>query len=217
MTSSETDLAAQVVEWLEVEGWDIYQEVVSYSRRHDIVAVRDPIVWVIECKSSLSLSVLEQAWMAHTHRRSVAVPVAKRSNKARRFAYMVAKHLRVGILEVSRGGIREVVEAPINREYHKSAKVLRDKLTPGMKTFLAAGSSGGGFWTPYRDTMNRVKTFIEKNPGSTVSEIMESVSTHYQTTASTRSGIIRVLRFFEEWCRVEEGRPIRFYVKEEER
>jgi Holliday junction resolvase len=63
----EATLAAAVVRWLEREGWDVYQEVqvsapsTSGERVVDIIALKGPIVWGIECKVSLTLPLLLQA------------------------------------------------------------------------------------------------------------------------------------------------------------
>lgn len=73
---TEVDLASKVIAWLECDGWDIYQEVNDI----DIVAIREPVVWAIECKLSMGFSVLEQAidrmgrancvWVATPYRKS---------------------------------------------------------------------------------------------------------------------------------------------------
>ena len=63
----ELELAKSVVEWLQDQHWEVYQEVQRYSTTADIVAVQGPLVWVVECKTSLSIGVMLQAsrWMAH--------------------------------------------------------------------------------------------------------------------------------------------------------
>lgn len=61
---SETDLAEKVVEWLQAQQWEVFQEVQldSFGRIADIVAVSGPLLWVIECKTSQSFAVFEQAF-----------------------------------------------------------------------------------------------------------------------------------------------------------
>ena len=51
--TSEQDLAAIVVGWLTERGWDVYQEVAIMGKVADIVAVRGPCVWIVECKVRL--------------------------------------------------------------------------------------------------------------------------------------------------------------------
>jgi Holliday junction resolvase len=48
----EIDIGKALVEWLNVQHWDVYQEVKIYSHIADVVAVRNGIVWIIECKTS---------------------------------------------------------------------------------------------------------------------------------------------------------------------
>jgi hypothetical protein len=71
----ETDIARPVVAWLQAQGWTVYQEVQHQGCVADIVAVRGPLLWVIECKAQLGLAVLGQAlgWQGHAHAISVAV------------------------------------------------------------------------------------------------------------------------------------------------
>ena len=99
----EADLAKVVVSWLNEQHWDVYQEVQihGFGGVADIVAVQGPLVWVIECKTSLSLTVMEQASVWRVHFRSVAVPTGVRHH-SRTAAYRVARlFFKVGVLCVS--------------------------------------------------------------------------------------------------------------------
>lgn len=65
---TEAMLAAEIIGWLELEGWETYSEVTSPSgqERADIVAVRtlpsgEKNVAVIECKRELTFELLAQA------------------------------------------------------------------------------------------------------------------------------------------------------------
>ena len=66
--ATERELAAPVVEWLSAQHFEVYQEVELHSRVADIVAVDGKRVWVIECKRTMSLDLLDQAnrwrWLA---------------------------------------------------------------------------------------------------------------------------------------------------------
>jgi len=223
---NEAEIGAGVVAWLEDQHWDVYQEVKYYGGIADIVAVNGNLVWVIECKRSLTLHVMDQARGWRTHFRSVAVPRPKRFRE-RFTAYGVAKnYFKVGVLEVSRTEFRgevgysvEVkVPAPLMREHHKFAKMLIEKgLVPEQKVMAKAGTKGGNYSTPYKRTMTAVRRFIEKNPGCTIKEIMDDLGKmHYASDASARSTIPRSLQTIEsEWCRVDrDSRPFRFYIKE---
>ena len=64
---TETEVANAVMEHLCAEGWDCYPEVVLPGGRADIVAVRPMpfsngnTVHIVECKTSWSATLLEQA------------------------------------------------------------------------------------------------------------------------------------------------------------
>ena len=103
----ETDIAKIVIGWLEQLEWECYQEVQVHSYGHiaDIVAVKEPLVWVIECKQSLSLSVIEQAdgWRPYAHYLSVCVPPRARGRNVpgRSMAFHLVRLLGIGLLEAS--------------------------------------------------------------------------------------------------------------------
>ncbi len=214
---TETEIAEAVIAWLEAQHWDVYQEVqASYGAEIiDIVAVRCNIVWAIETKRSLGLSVLAQAKRHQTHRRSVAVLDAHRS-KARDFAYHVAKNYGIGILLVRNSYIDEVVHAPLLRAYHRDAKRLREMLNPQMKVWAKAGNADGKRWTPYAQTISDVRDFVAKHPGCTLKEIMEHIGRgHYSGEQTAKSGIRTALSNWEStWCRIDvDSSPHHYYVK----
>ena len=76
--TSEADLAAHVIDWLEKRGWEIGQEVeprgAGKGPRFDIVAKRGQTLWIVECKARVSIRLLAQALRArdYAHRVSVA-------------------------------------------------------------------------------------------------------------------------------------------------
>jgi hypothetical protein len=109
----ETEVAAAVVAWLEEAGWDVYQEVQvkRFGRIADIVAVMERRVWIIECKTSLSMAVIGQAydWQESVHWVSVAVPIlAKRKGgypirgQRPRFVNRVLRDYGIGLIKVER-------------------------------------------------------------------------------------------------------------------
>lgn len=223
----ETDLAEAVIAWLEDQHWDVYQEVQirGYGGIADIVAVQGPLVWVVECKTSLTWTVIEQAKRWRTHFRSIAVPsVRKPSYSGRTTAYHACRQLfKIGVLEVLRIGnhswsINEKVSAPLMREHHPFAKHIRESLKPEHKTYARAGSTAGGHLTPYKATINIVKRFIRENPGCTLTEIMtDDGRWHYASNKSARSSIRSALETFESnWCRVDKSaRPWRYYIRKD--
>lgn len=218
--ASEVDLAAQVIAWLEEQHWDVYQEVQvhAYGGRADIVATSSFLVWVIEVKKTLNLGLMGQANHWHSHFRSIAVPAAKRHSQNRATAIHIAhKFYNLGVIEIQKGGyIRETHPAPLMREYHRFAKRISDSLVPEHKTAAKAGSRGGGFYTPYRATVNAVRHYLRDHPGATIKEIFDALGKmHYASMKSARSTMRKNIETIEsDWCRVDKSeKPWRYYLK----
>lgn len=206
--TSESDLAKKVISWLSDQHWDIYQEVMFSSFYAsdgiaDIVAVRAGILWVIETKTTLNLTVMEQAARWPAHYRSIAVPASERLG-GRGLAYDIAKnYLHIGVLEVKNFDIIQVVQPKLMRENHKLAKHMISRLKDEHKHYSAAGSNSGGYYTPYKSTMNNVRYFIQKHPNCTLKEIMTDLQHHYASDSSARSCIRIALDSWESsWCKV---------------
>ena len=192
---TEKDVAAWSVAWLESQGWDVYQEVKLHygGKVADIVAVRGPVYWIIEAKTSLGLSVLDQAWRwsDHAHMRAVAIPLRRDRHgikqSAKPLADQIARDYGIGIIKVDK--------SVINCEYRggdfdrspRMLHYLRDNLKPEHKTFCAAGSNEGGYYSEFRGTEIQVKSFLAKNPGATMKEIVANVEHHYANTRSARA------------------------------
>lgn len=215
----ETELAGHVVRWLERQAWDVYQEVRAgpwEGRIADIVAVRGPVLWVIECKRSLTLQALAQAHEWPALRRSVAVPAParRRRDRGRRFAEQVCRAFQIGLIQVGRDGmVGERQRAPLMRRYRDPSQELRMQLCVEHKELAPAGSAGGARWSPYQQTMRAVREIVRTQPGLTIDGIMDALDSHHYPTARTaRSAIRTALRTWEEWCFVDEfSSPPRFY------
>lgn len=212
----EKELAIPIIKWLEEQHWDIYQEVTfNRSTRADIVAVRDNKLWIIETKTSFTLSVLDQARRWPVDFRSVGVPRAKREDRS--LAYDIASYLKLGVIEVSGDWVDEVRRAPFMRINHGYAKTMIEKLRPEHKTSLMAGSKGGGYFTPYKQTMDMVRRSIAKNPGCTIRDIFNDIGKgHYSTGSSARSCIrIALSNWEKDWCESKMiGREFHYFIKE---
>ena len=222
----ETDLAELVIAWLQDQHWEVYQEVKfsngSNGNVADIVAVRNGLVWIIECKTSMTFTVLAQANMWHSHFRSVAIPATiNYYDKGRGMSYQIAKdYLHLGIIEVRNDReVKEVFCAPVMRENHEyTKKYYLPYLREEHKTFSKAGTKNGGYWTPYRQTIEEVKRFIYRNPGCTFKEIMNYIGRgHYSSTSSANSSLRIALTSWESsWCKYENTNGVmRFYFTEQ--
>ena len=120
MKTTEADIAKVIVDFF--GGGETYQEVCGHGGIADIVWVCGQIVWVIEVKLSLSMSLLSQAtnWIGKAHYVSIATPT--RRNKENLAAMQFLKWKGIGYLHVDIKGryptnqVREVVRASLNRK-----------------------------------------------------------------------------------------------------
>ena len=221
----ETELAKPVVQWLTDQHWDVYQEVqFNYGGGiADILAVKNNIMWIIETKTSMTFTVLEQASKWLSHYRSIAIPSAKRDT-GRKFSYLLADKVNVGIIEVNtrtfNGSylVTEIEPAKLMREHNEYCrKFMFPKLREEHKTFAEAGNNHGNRYTPYQGTINQVRNYIQKNPGCTIKEIFDELGRcHYSNTQSAKGSVLSALQTFESsWCEtVRDEKQFRFYIKD---
>ena len=218
---TEADLAASVVGYLRGNRYDVYQEVqpTRLGAIADIVAKLDDLVWVVECKRTLSLEVLGQAyhWRSAAHLVSVAVPAPKRHTAGREFADRIMADYGIGLLSIQaafRGGgsCYEKLRPRLNR------KALVNKfadLRPEQKLDIA-GSATGGHWTPFRQTSAAVRSAIDRRPGICLKDLIDAVEHHYASDSTARACLSRyVQRGIIEGVRCErDGNALRFYLEE---
>lgn len=217
----EQDLGPALIEYLTGFGWEVYQEVYWLGRTADIVAVRGPVIFVVEMKASASLAVLEQAWswLPHCHMVSVAVPSVKRSRTEWLFN-AVAKTYGFGVFNVDpadhrRDGsaVKEATRPSIRRKLMRPIEVCEEQ-----KTFSPAGTPTGKRWSPWRSTMIDCGRFVRDHPGCTLKELIAGVDHHYSTDRSAAGSIVRWAEAGKvEKCDVrrENGR-VRFYPSSED-
>ena len=223
--ASEQAMAAEVVRWLNDQGWDVYEEVQAFSSgpRADIVAIRDALIWVIECKTTFSLDVIAQArewsWLASAV--SVAVP-SGRDSRARRFAEHCCRTEGIGVIYVApldpefewaRGkwgctapAFRRVRKSPLRNAIHNSHKRFR------------AGNANCEYHTPWRATCEELRRVVGDSPGLTMKEVLAKMNGHhYQGDASARSSLVRQVRIgIIKGVRLDKSkRPYRLHPSEE--
>ena len=197
---SEQELGARVVAWLTADGWTCYSEVepVGQGPRADIVAVRDGIAWIIECKLRLSWDVLEQAeaWEGWAHRRSVATALGPR-HAAGRTAERALTALGIGWLHANGwttggklvlGDLTTRVVAPTVLDARR-AGLLLDRLRPEHQTAAQAGSTAGGHWTRWRETCARLAEAVKAEPGLELGQYVARIPHHYSSTRSAISAL----------------------------
>lgn len=215
----ESDIGSTLIEWLRGEGWDCYPEVECAPGRADIVAVRDKrIVWVIECKQTMSLALLDQAhrWIGYAHYVSVALPKYKRMAHS---ANVFMRDHGIGLLTVSeymewnkkQPPVEEKIPARFHRDRHGwLQRQILSRLDEDMKRYLPGGTAQQGYSTPWRRTMDAVRLFITEHPGCSTKELIAGITHHYQSPSSARTSLVHWLDH-DETVRVERDDTIRFY------
>lgn len=224
----EHELGEQMLVWLQEEypDWDIYQEISlgNARKRADIVLVKSDLVWVIELKTSLSLSVIQQAYEWQVDYRGVAVPkvMSKSARKSRRWwgSYM-ARQMEIDLFEIGETYVDKFSRIMPSIKHKPSYTWQKDKLLNVINTGLTEGFAEAGtkgtYWTPYKQSMIEIREYLRENPGRSVYEIVEDLGKlHYSSERSARSTLLQRLQGIESgWCRVDrDARPYRFYVKE---
>ena len=224
---SEKALAKVCVDWLLEQDYEVYQEV-QFSGRGgkvaDIVAVRGPVFHIIECKTSLSTVVMQQASEWKVPFRSICVPAGRSGtqSKSRWIATKLAKnYFKVGVIEVTKNykGVfeypRRKINSPFLREYQKRSEKLRKLLKPEHKFYAQAGDDKRQHWTVYKSTIRDVKKFIKYHPKCTIKEIMLSCETHY-ASKSAKYSLAYALEHYEKlWCSVDKAeKPYKYTVVE---
>lgn len=203
--STEAAMAKIVVAWLIADEWDVYQEVEppQCSGTADIVATRGHILWIIECKRTMSMDLLAQAmdWRGWGHRVSVAVPALKMSWGRRGFLKRVMGDYDIGWLSVQdpkarnaayNAPVKELIRPGFQRRLKNTR--MRDCLTERHKTYAEAGTASGRRWTPFKATCEALVRVVKAKPGIPIADLLKEVDHHYSSDSSARSQITRLSR-----------------------
>lgn len=224
----ETDLAAAVVAHLRDLEWDVHQEVGgAYGARADIVAVRGPLLYVVETKTTLGLSVIGQAqkWLYDANYVSVAVPSGRRYSEERVCAERILRECGLGLLKVSLAeysGDKTRVTEEIAPRLHRRIRAgrasrLRGMLCEETRTFAAAGNAEGKFWSAFKATVAEVQRAVKEKPGLTTKELIGAIQHHYSSDSTARGSLLKWLWLKKiPGVRGEGERPVRWYPAEGE-
>lgn len=211
MSITETAMARTIVTELQRQGYITYQEVsLGYGgRRADIVGVRGPVCMVVECKTSLSMRLLDQLakWRGHANLVVGATMEGRIGDAVKRFAQSEG----CGFWQVASGDSVHEAIAPrlMRRADTRLRQSLREEHQSGL--FAEAGSQGG-YWTPFRSTVIELEKIVVGQPGIELRVAMLKIKHHYTTQRSAVSAIpALVARGVITTIRVEPGRPIRLY------
>lgn len=212
---TESDLARKVVMWLNEQHYEVYQEVASHRGIADIVAVMGGRLWVIETKTSMSLSVMAQAhrWQPYAHWVSVGVPY----NSGHGFPQKICQHFGIGIVRVkmTEASYRhsDVIET-LPAQLHRRALIKNWRFHEEQKTYAVAGNNNGSHWSPYKQTCSAIVSYVKDHPGCCLKEVVENIRHHY----ASRSGAKQCLSYWAQAGKVpgircdRDGRYLRFYL-----
>lgn len=184
----EAQLAAEAVAYLESCGHDVYQEVparrASSGGIIDIVALvgKARETWAVETKTSLSLGLLVQC----RDRRRVAHRVFAAAPSCSRDVADLAAALGIGVMTI-RNGVHVLAMAPKVSSDPRYGRALRDRCQPGHKTHAAAGTNGGGRYTPFRDTCDQLAAVVREVPGISLRDAIDQIRHHYGSVATARA------------------------------
>jgi hypothetical protein len=207
---SEADMARSVVSELQRQGYTTYEEV-SYGyggKRADIVGVRGPVVAIVECKTKLSLKLLDQLadWRGCAH-------LIIGAHSYSRIGHAVMRYCQLEGFGMWRVGHTEIDEYVCPR-LHRVADVkrLRKKLRDEQRTGeYAQAGTGGGYWTPFRQTVTDLSKLVKEQPGIELRAAMKAIKHHYATERSAMNAIPALIqKGVIEGLRCE-GRPLRIF------
>jgi len=194
--ASETELAEYIVNWLKEQGWEVYQEV-QFNSIADIVAVKNNQSWIVECKTTFGISVLEQAhnWRQMSNYISIAIPYP--NYKKHHICNELANALKIGVLCVTTKNwegnrkVEELIKAPLQEEIvHNIITRLNEK----QKTWALAGNNRGERYTDFKDTVNQIYEYLKKHPDSTLKDIIKNIKHHYRKDSTAQSSISTWIR-----------------------
>lgn len=189
---TETDIARPVVDWLNQEGWEVFQEVEYEGRIADIVATRGPVTHVVEVKRSRCLEVLDQAlaWIHDADRVSVAVPMRRFGLRSKAWDF-VCQRAGLGEFIVDRHDQVEIARSPLRQV---AAIGLRSALREEHKHFAEAGNDKGKRWTPFGALVQRLVVVVEEHPGIKLTEFVEITNHHCGTDQAAVRTLRRVIK-----------------------
>lgn len=200
---TEADVAVAAEKWLASHGYVVYREVRDgvAGPRADLVGLRGNATHVVECKTRLSMDLIEQAhgWLGASQMVSVAVPALKRFE---RHPTVVLRTLGVGMLSCeSLGSPYASASQSVAPRWHglaKSKDSVRSILHEAQRVLGTAGTKRGGYYTEFRWTMEGVAEYVALHPGCTIRDVMENVDHHYASDKGARHGLAEALK--RGWC-----------------
>lgn len=228
----EVELGEILVNWLKEHRpeLEVYQEIrpskYAGTSVADVVCVTpENLVWIIEIKSGLNLDVIRQAESWCVDYRSIAIQLPRTisaEDNAKWWLQKINRSWGIGSLIIFPNNSSVPVlehKAPKLNELstYESEKFLQTVEGGKTKGFAQAGTAEGGYWTPYKESMIKVREYVVKHPGCGVGDIVNALGKlHYASQHSARTNLVKALNNIEDWCEVRrKGTYDTFYARKD--
>lgn len=182
----EQEFAEKIIDYLHIHSWEVFQEV-YVGRVADIVAVKHNLSWIIECKMSASLKVIEQAysWIGYANYISIATP------STNYFFNKVLLNYGIGSICFGNNTVFVSNQAKLKRSILK--KDIRNYLCNEQKTYAKAGNNERKVFTPFIKTKLSIQEFVKHNNGCTLKQLVEGIEHHYCSDQTAKQNIVRLI------------------------
>ncbi len=180
----EVHIAGIVSSRLTEDSWEVYPEVQLKASGGvaDLVAIRNGLSHVVECKRYLSLDILAQAlrWVNTSSLVSVAVPRTK-TTAGKRLAVHICRAHGVGVLEVSSGRLESLLPA-VNRYLPNGSPWV--EWVSDKHRVAVSGRNHGPRYTAWDATCDALRDFVEGVTVIPLSTAVSKIQHHYKDDKS---------------------------------
>ena len=189
----ETEIGAAVAAEFRAEGWDVFCEVQVGANEPicDLVARRGSLLWAVECKTTRSIDVLDQAAYCIGCASLVSVAVPSKRQRIRGFRLdgwsELAEYRGIGVFGV--GEAREVTRLTLPRVNRAIRFDWLSKALVDAQRSSVAGAAGGGHWTPFRNTCDQLRRIAAAEPGIGLRDAVDRIQHHYGKPSTARSAL----------------------------
>jgi len=147
-----------------------------------------------EVKTSFNFKVIEQALgnIQAFHYSYVCVPY----HKDNYFQFRLCKDYGIGVLvwnQYGRFNVQEDIQEKVAPKFNRHAITKHNRLHEYQKQSLPGCASSGDRITPFKITVENMLTYVRRNPGCTMKEMMSSISHHYYSDKAAAATALRWL------------------------
>jgi hypothetical protein len=201
---NEKDISEPLTNFLKNDGWEVYQEVQVelLGPVADVVAVRNGVIWEIECKTKICIEVFAQAhkWLPYANLVSVCVPVIGQYSNSFENWKCAAAAMGIGIISVyeksrtvEKRTYADNPKVAVDLEAHghsASNDALQNGLRESHKLFISSGKKSRVAITKLQKTMRDLVECVNRHPGIELLSALHKIDHHYSTDYSAVLGIL---------------------------